>query len=91
MYMHQELHKRQAPVKRRNAQMDPLAPEAPAALSPDAALRILGRGVISRASFYKAINRGEVPHRRLGKRIIIPRAKFLRWLETAAVTVEGGR
>ena len=54
----------------------------PAALTPDQALAVLGK-VISRASFYAAINRGEVPHRRLGKRIIIPRAGFLRWLESA--------
>ncbi len=53
-----------------------------AALTPDQALRVLGK-VISRASFYAAINRGEVPHRRLGKRIIIPRAAFTRWLESA--------
>ena len=54
----------------------------PAALTPDQALLMLGK-VISRASFYNAINRGEVPHRRLGKRIIIPRHAFEKWLESA--------
>lgn len=53
----------------------------PAALTPDQAHALLGTRVISRASFYAAINRGEVPHRRLGKRIIIPRAAFEKWLD----------
>ena len=57
--------------------------EQTAALSADAALKLLGN-VISRASFYAAINRGEVPHLRLGKRIIIPRHAFNQWLETAS-------
>ncbi|MGE5486411.1 MAG: helix-turn-helix domain-containing protein [Acidobacteriota bacterium] len=56
--------------------------DAPAAMTAEQALALLG-GVISRASFYAAIRRGEVPHRRLGKRIIIPRHAFLRWLEAA--------
>jgi len=51
-------------------------------MTAEQALALLG-GVISRASFYAAIRRGEVPHRRLGKRIIIPRHAFLRWLEAA--------
>lgn len=55
--------------------------ENAAALSPDQAHRLLGTKVISRQSFYNAINRGEVPHHRLGKRIIIPRVAFYRWLE----------
>ena len=57
--------------------------DAPAAMTAEQALALLG-GVISRASFYAAIRRGEVPHRRLGKRIIIPRQAFLRWLEAQA-------
>lgn len=61
--------------------MDAIERES-AALTPDQALALLGKRVISRASFYAAINRGEVPHRRLGKRIIIPRHAFLRWLES---------
>ena len=58
-----------------------------AALTPDQALAFLGK-CIGRASFYAAINRGEVPHKRLGKRIIIPRAAFLRWLDSMS---DGGR
>lgn len=56
--------------------------DPPAALTAEQALALLG-GVISRASFYAAIRRGEVPHRRLGRRILIPRLAFLRWLEAA--------
>jgi hypothetical protein len=63
--------------------MDALVRADSAALTPDQALALLGKKVISRAAFYNAINRGEVPHRRLGKRIIIPRRGFLEWLESA--------
>jgi hypothetical protein len=45
------------------------------------AYALLGPGVISRAGFYAAIARGEIPHKRIGKRIIIPRHKFLAWLD----------
>jgi len=62
--------------------MDKIARQKSAALTAEQALKLLGR-VISRASFYAAINRGEVPHRRLGKRIIIPRHAFMEWLESA--------
>jgi excisionase family DNA binding protein len=61
--------------------MDALA-SRPAAMTPDQALAMLGK-VISRASFYAAINRNQVPHLRLGKRILIPRYAFERWLESA--------
>ena len=56
-----------------------------AAMTPDQALAMLGK-VISRAAFYNAIKRGEVPHRRLGKRIIIPRHAFQTWLESSPAT-----
>jgi excisionase family DNA binding protein len=42
-----------------------------------------GNQAISRASFYAAIGRDEVPHLKLGKRILIPRNAFVRWLESA--------
>jgi excisionase family DNA binding protein len=60
--------------------------EQAAALTPDQAHARLGNKVISRASFYAAINRGEVPHIRLGKRILIPRHAFEAWLERAGPT-----
>ena len=56
----------------------------PVALTPHEAHKLLGVGVISRASFYAAINRKEVPHVRLGRRILIPRKAFERWLECRA-------
>jgi excisionase family DNA binding protein len=63
-----------------------------AALTVDEAISELGtdskgKPRIGRSAFYAAIRRREVPHLRLGKRIIIPRAAFLRWLEGAAAGV----
>lgn len=49
------------------------------ALTVDEALAILGNK-ISRAGFYNAIKRKEVPHLRLGHRILIPRHAFMEWL-----------
>lgn len=51
----------------------------PATISADEALALLGPGSISRRAFYQGVNRGQVPHVRVGRRILIPRAKFLRW------------
>ena len=53
--------------------------ESSATLKPDEAHALLGTDKISRRAWYKAIGRGEVPHIRLGRRILIPRAKFLQW------------
>jgi excisionase family DNA binding protein len=44
-----------------------------------------GRAVISKATFYLAVQRGEVPHLKLGKRILIPRAAFMKWLESGSL------
>jgi excisionase family DNA binding protein len=55
-----------------------------ATLTVDQAHALLGGNEsISRASFYAAIGRNEVPHLKLGKRILIPRNAFNRWLESA--------
>ena len=52
-----------------------------AALTPDQAHAMLGGNqVISRASFYAGISRGDIPSRRIGRRILIPRHAFLTWL-----------
>ena len=48
-----------------------------ATLTVDEAHRIIGKDKISRGGFYAAINRREVPHIRLGHRILIPRHAFL--------------
>jgi hypothetical protein len=50
------------------------------AFSVDEAHAVIGKDKISRGGFYAAINRREVPHLRLGHRILIPRHAFLRWL-----------
>jgi len=57
-------------------------PHERAMLKPDEAHALLGRDVISRRAFYNALNRNEIPNRRVGRRILIPRAAFERWLET---------
>jgi excisionase family DNA binding protein len=58
----------------------------PATLTVDEAHALIGTNKISRGGFYAAINRHEVPHLRLGHRILIPRHAFMRWLETAGQT-----
>ena len=57
--------------------------ETGATLTVDEAHRIIGKNKISRGGFYAAINRREIPHLRLGHRILIPRHAFLKWLEAA--------
>ena len=45
---------------------------------------LIGKANIGRVSLYAAIGRGEIPSVRLGKRILIPRQRFLEWLATPA-------
>jgi len=52
----------------------------PAVLSVRQALELV-QGALSRASLYAAINRNEIPHRRVGRKVLIPRQRFLAWLE----------
>jgi excisionase family DNA binding protein len=54
-----------------------------ATLTVDEAHRIMGKDKISRGGLYAAIGRKEVPHLRLGHRILIPRHAFMKWLESA--------
>ena len=56
-----------------------------AVLTVDEAHALLGVQKISRGALYAAINRREVPHLRLGNRILIPRHAFERWLEAAGM------
>jgi excisionase family DNA binding protein len=51
-------------------------------LTVDEAHALIGKKV-SRGSFYAAVNRGEIPSIRLGRRILIPRHAWKRYLETA--------
>ncbi len=65
-------------------QMEKTDKAATAFLSPDEAHQLIGGNkVINRSTFYSAINRGQVPHLRMGKRIIIPRVAFMEWIESA--------
>jgi len=52
----------------------------PAVLSVRQALELV-QGALSRASLYAAISRNEIPHRRVGRKVLIPRQRFLAWLE----------
>jgi excisionase family DNA binding protein len=52
-----------------------------ATLTPAEAHQIVGRDKISRASWYNGLRRNEIPNVRVGKRFLIPRHAFMRWLE----------
>ena len=62
-------------------QNDMDTPTLDATLTADEALIIVGKGKISRGAWYAAINRNEVPHLRIGRRILIPRRALMTWLE----------
>jgi hypothetical protein len=51
-------------------------------LSVEGALALLG-GTVSRSMLYKSLKLGLIPHRRLGKRILIGRERLLAWIEGA--------
>jgi excisionase family DNA binding protein len=55
-------------------------------ISADAAAAILG---VSRWTLYAAANRHEVPHRRLGRRMLFSRRALLLWLEGASLRGDG--
>jgi excisionase family DNA binding protein len=58
----------------------------PAAMTPDQAHQMLGGAeVVSRATFYVGIKKGQIPALRVGKRIIIPREAYLKWLEAGGL------
>lgn len=55
-------------------------------LSADAAAALLG---VSRWTLYEAANRHELPHRRLGRRMLFSRRALLLWLEGASLRGAG--
>jgi excisionase family DNA binding protein len=57
-----------------------------AMLRPDEAHAILGTDKISRRAFYNALKRNEIPNRRCGRRILIPRAAFMQYVEGAGAS-----
>jgi excisionase family DNA binding protein len=48
-------------------------------LTVDDALALLG-GAVGRSTLYKNLRAGVIPHRRIGKKILIPRTRFMEWL-----------
>ena len=52
----------------------------PAVLTVEEAHQLVGKDKIGRNSFYNALKNNEIPHLRLGRRIVIPRQRFLDWL-----------
>lgn len=54
------------------------AEQLPLALSVRKAAHLAGLG---RATLYNLVNANQVPHKRIGTRIIIPTRPFLAWLE----------
>ena len=71
-------------VNKKRQEMHETPPEAPF-LTVDEAHAIVGKALISRRSFYNAVGRRQIPSTRLGKRILIPRHAFTRWIETAGI------
>ncbi len=59
--------------------MERKAQQQPVVITVAEALALL-EGALSRASLYAALKRGEIPNRRVGRRILIPRARLLAWL-----------
>jgi len=55
-------------------------------LTADKAAALLG---VSRWTLYSAANRHEVPHRRLGRRMLFSRRALLLWLEGASLRGAG--
>jgi excisionase family DNA binding protein len=57
-------------------------------LTADAVAELLG---VNRKTIYEAATRGEIPHRRLGRRLIFERGAVLLWLRQAASSEENHR
>jgi excisionase family DNA binding protein len=54
-------------------------------LTADKVAELLG---VNRKTIYEAATRNEIPHRRLGRRLIFERGSVLRWLRQAASSEE---
>jgi excisionase family DNA binding protein len=57
-------------------------------LTADAVAELLG---VNRKTIYEAAARGDIPHRRLGRRLIFERGAVLLWLRQAASSEENHR
>lgn len=58
--------------------MQPQETEEPMTMTADEVAAALG---LSRNGVYEAANRGEIPHRRVGRRMIFSRRAIMAWLE----------
>ena len=63
------------------AQGNDAASGEPASVTAEEAAKILG---VSIWTLYAAVNRGEVPHRRIGRRMLFSRRALVLWLECAS-------
>jgi excisionase family DNA binding protein len=59
-----------------------------AMLKPDEAHALVGKDQISRRAFYNALNRREIPCIRVGRRLLIPRHAFMKWLRGGSADAE---
>jgi excisionase family DNA binding protein len=62
--------------------------EAIQILTADKLAELLG---VNRKTIYEAANRNEIPHRRLGRRLIFERGAVLRWLRQTVRSEENHR
>jgi excisionase family DNA binding protein len=73
-------------MKTRHQEADMDYESLPATITVEHAAEILG---ISRSSAYRAVARGEIPVIRIGRRLLVPAAKFLAMLGVHATANEG--
>ena len=62
----------------------------PVVLTVDETLQLL-RGTVGRSSLYKYLRAGVIPHRRVGKKILILKSSLMAWLEGADSRPQPGR
>jgi excisionase family DNA binding protein len=58
-----------------------------ATMTVDEAHAEIGKDKISRAGFYAALRRNEIPNIRLGRRILVPRNSLSKFLENAGQVI----
>ena len=61
--------------------------DLPLMLSAPEVAEVLG---ISRAGAYELVSSARFPHMKIGSRILVPKDKFLKWIDEQTVTEVGG-
>jgi excisionase family DNA binding protein len=65
--------------------------KVPTMISVDEAWRELGgKKIVSRATVYNGVKRGQIPHVRISSRVLIPRQKFLEWASASGFSLTPG-